>query len=125
MQPQPSNSVGTELLFENDRIRVWNLVLEPGQELPLHRHEADYVFVVLTPARFTVSETSGESQTMECDDGLVEYRAVGRGVTHALRNSGDQRYREIVVELKGPSVVADPQEPEGNGRYRERGRRYE
>jgi quercetin dioxygenase-like cupin family protein len=114
---QPSRSMGTELLFENDRIRVWDLVLEPGQELSLHHHESDYVFVVLTAGRFTVLKQDGESETMECGDGLVEYTEVGPGVIHGLRNSGQQRYREIIVELKGPSRAATPREAEDNGRY--------
>jgi quercetin dioxygenase-like cupin family protein len=117
MSSQPSKSVGTELLFENDRIRVWDLVLEPGQELSRHHHESDYVFVVLTPGRFTVLQQDGDSETMECENGLVEYTEVGPGIVHGLRNSGQQRYREIIVELKGPSRAATPQESEDNGRY--------
>jgi len=32
-----STNIGTELLFENERIRVWSMVLQPGEESPLHR----------------------------------------------------------------------------------------
>jgi hypothetical protein len=28
---EPSDRIGTELLFENDRVRVWDMVLEPGE----------------------------------------------------------------------------------------------
>ena len=32
--------VGTRLLFENERIRVWDITLEPGERLPFHRRRA-------------------------------------------------------------------------------------
>ena len=31
--------VGTRLLFENERIRVWDITLEPGQRLPPRSRE--------------------------------------------------------------------------------------
>ena len=36
--------VGTRLLFENERIRVWDITLEPGKRLPLHRHRTSYFY---------------------------------------------------------------------------------
>jgi quercetin dioxygenase-like cupin family protein len=30
--------VGTEKVFENDKVIVWNFALEPGQETPMHTH---------------------------------------------------------------------------------------
>jgi hypothetical protein len=35
---EESRKVGTRLLFENDAIRVWEIALEPGDVLPMHRH---------------------------------------------------------------------------------------
>ena len=40
-----SKDVGTELLFENDRVKVWSMALEPGETSPYHQHDNDYVFV--------------------------------------------------------------------------------
>jgi len=39
--------VATKLLFENDRVKVWELDLEPGQTSDLHEHHHDYVLVQL------------------------------------------------------------------------------
>ena len=48
-----SRDVGTELLFENDRVRVKGKELAHGESSPYHRHESDYVYVIpLIPARF-------------------------------------------------------------------------
>lgn len=39
--------VGTALLFENDRVKVWEMDLEPGEDSGLHHHGHDYVLVVI------------------------------------------------------------------------------
>ncbi|MEU6208086.1 cupin, partial [Micromonospora musae] len=31
--------VGQEIVYENDRVRVWHIRLEPGESQPLHRHD--------------------------------------------------------------------------------------
>jgi beta-alanine degradation protein BauB len=119
MSDQPTDHVGTELLFENDRLRVWSLVLEPGQEAPRHHHQHDYLFITTAPGRFTVLQDGADGDTSACDAGLVEYREVGPGLHHGLRNSGSSTYREIIVELKGPSRSPTTREPQDNGRYKE------
>lgn len=42
-----STDVGSKLLYENERCRVWDLSLEPhsGEDLPFHAHVLDYFFV--------------------------------------------------------------------------------
>jgi beta-alanine degradation protein BauB len=35
--------VGTAVLFENERVKVWEMDLQPGQESDLHRHNRDYI----------------------------------------------------------------------------------
>jgi hypothetical protein len=34
--------VGTQLLSESERVRVWHLEVRPGERLPVHRHVLDY-----------------------------------------------------------------------------------
>jgi hypothetical protein len=118
MSSNASPLVGSEVLFENDRIRVWDLRLGPGEEVNLHRHENDYAFVCVTPGRVTVLRDGRDAETTEVDDGYVEYTEVGQGIEHTLRNTGGNEYREILIELKGPSASPEPQDPEDNGRSR-------
>jgi quercetin dioxygenase-like cupin family protein len=116
MQNQITTEIGTELLFENDRIRVWQMVLQPGEESPHHRHESDYVFVYTTPSRMTAFLEGQEPSTSDFDDGFVQYTAVGPGTTHHIRNSGTIEHRQILVEFKGGSMSQTLQPPEHNGR---------
>ena len=43
--------IGTEVVFENDRVRIWNLRLAPGERSAVHRHESDYVLVQISGGR--------------------------------------------------------------------------
>jgi beta-alanine degradation protein BauB len=43
---KPTEHVGTRLLFENDRVRVWDLALGPGESLAAHIHRLDYLILV-------------------------------------------------------------------------------
>jgi len=113
-----TTNIGTELLFENDRIRVWDMVLQPGEESPHHRHEGDYVFIYTTPSRITAFLEGQSPSTSEFDDGFVQYTEVGPGTTHHIRNDGTEAHRQILVEFKGTSVAPALRTPETNRRSR-------
>ncbi len=113
-----SDCIGTELLFENDRVRVWDLRLQPGEASPVHRHRGDYLFVQVTPSTVEAHEGGEAPSLTECDDGFVQYTEVGQGIWHKIRNDSDQVHRQILVEFKGPSRSATLQQPEHNGRMR-------
>jgi beta-alanine degradation protein BauB len=116
MTDQASRQVGSEVLFENDRVRVWRLTLQPGEASPHHRHEHDYLFVHVTPATLELRQAGEAPSTEAFEVGYVEYTEVGSGVEHQIVNRGDAVLHEILVELKGPSRAATPQEPQTNGR---------
>jgi quercetin dioxygenase-like cupin family protein len=118
MSDDVSEQVGTSVLFENDRIRVWDLTLQPGETSPRHRHRHDYVFVHVTPGTVEVHQAGEAPSVEECDAGYVEYTEVGPGVEHHLVNRGNAVLCEVLVEFKGPSRAAAPRPPETNGRSR-------
>ena len=111
---KPSHNVGTKLLFENDRVRVWDMTLQPGQSSERHLHESDYLFVTLLDAQITLFPSDGPPETSRATPLGVEYTEVGKGIAHRLQNTGSTVHREILVELKGPSRSAVPNEPESN-----------
>jgi hypothetical protein len=37
-----NETVGTTVWFENDRVRIWDFRLEPGERLPFHCHSRTY-----------------------------------------------------------------------------------
>jgi len=103
-QPPVSPEVGTKLLFENERVRVWDLCLEPGEGTGLHRHENDYLYVVIGDGvlqRVDPDGTRVEPKPMS--DGQVVFRAVNDDCVHEAVNAGEAPWRNIVVELKDES----------------------
>lgn len=100
-QVEPSKQVGTKLLFENDRVRVWDLQLAPGESTGVHRHETDYLYVVIGGGSLQTIYGDGRRdppRTME--DGDVRFRSVEGENVHEAINVGDTPWRNIVVELK-------------------------
>jgi beta-alanine degradation protein BauB len=98
-----SSDVGTRLLFENEHVRVWDLALQPGKAIPLHRHELDYLYVVIGGGKLQTEFADGTADPpREMADGDVRFRAVEGEAVHAARNVGTTPWRNIVVELKRP-----------------------
>jgi hypothetical protein len=114
-----SNQVATSVIFENSRIRVWEMTLAPGQASDWHTHMHDYVFVNLAPARISLKVSDREPVSRGLDEGFVQYVAVGaEGENqHQLVNAGDTPLRQVLVELLGPSEAGEPGEPENNGKF--------
>ena len=103
--PRTFGDVATKLLFENDRVKVWELALEPGEESDLHEHHHDYFLVQLEGDK--IAGVFEEDTKGEYPPGIVEgdvsYGNVfwtRRGSIETARNTGKQPYREILVELK-------------------------
>jgi hypothetical protein len=96
--------VATRLLFENARVRVWEMDLAPGARSATHRHAVDYVLVQIEGDRIAAQpepDTAGAYRDyIEADvvPGKVRY-IVGGGIETAI-NVGRRRYREILIELK-------------------------
>ncbi len=92
------------VLFENARVRIWEMKLPPGQEGPVHRHELDHILVQISGDRRAVvpePDTAGEYDAYEEADvvpGNCFY--VQRGGIERARNVGTQAYHEIIIELK-------------------------
>lgn len=117
--PTASTKVGTELLFENDRVRVWQMILAPGESSEMHRHEHDYLFVHLTRTKLeSRSPGTDDVRLFDCEDGFVSFSVVGSDgrPPHQVTNVADEPHRQIVLELLGPSAAEHEQPPQTNGR---------
>ena len=96
--------IGDRVLFEDDKIRVWEMVLEPNERSPAHHHAHDYVIVVCEGDHVTVQPVPGsEERSGEGYGALVvtpgEAVALHGGATEVAINSGKIRYRDIQIEF--------------------------
>lgn len=106
--------VGTRKVFEDDRVIVWHLDLEPGEQGDRHTHTLDYVVKVISGSTLEVAGPNGELlDTVELESGgAVAFRVEGDLIlsdrpgypavpaTHSARNVGTSTFREVLIEFK-------------------------
>ncbi|MFP8881726.1 MAG: hypothetical protein AAEJ52_08475 [Myxococcota bacterium] len=106
--------VGTKKIFEDERVIIWELFLEPGEVIELHTHQHDYFFYVFEGGTIHAFDADdNHTATLELSAGdTVAFRHEGKELvpmtsgdppipsTHWARNAGETRYREILVEMK-------------------------
>ena len=97
--------IGSEVVFENDRVRIWQLRLAPGERSAVHRHELDHILVQISGDRIAVqpeADTEGPYKEYFAAD-LVPGAAifVPKGGVETAVNVGEEPYLEVLIELKG------------------------
>jgi hypothetical protein len=98
---EPNYDVGTRLLLENDRVKVWEIVLEPGQRAPFHWHTNPYFYVCAAPGRVKTRFPNGYFVEGDEEAGgvaFMEHTAAEPGI-HDLENVGETTIRYTTVEL--------------------------
>jgi hypothetical protein len=96
--------VASRVLFENDRVRIWEMHLDPGEKSAVHRHDLDYILVFLAGDRIRVDvepDSAGPyTESMEFGVPVGHAVYVERGGIETAVNAGSDAYREILIELK-------------------------
>jgi mannose-6-phosphate isomerase-like protein (cupin superfamily) len=96
-----NRAVGTNLWFENDRVRVWEVRLEPGERGPFHAHLADYFWTVVEEGRGLQRLADGTFAVRQYRVGETMFieNTPERPLIHDLENVGDTVLRFVTVEL--------------------------
>jgi predicted metal-dependent enzyme (double-stranded beta helix superfamily) len=96
--------IATRILMENDRVKIWEMDLAPGEESDIHEHTMDYILVVLEGDKIAgvpQDDSAGlYNQYVEVDVSPGEHFWIEKGGIETARNIGTKRYREIAIELK-------------------------
>ena len=100
-QTEALGNVATKLLVENDRVKIWEMLLEPGESSDLHHHAMDYVLCILEGDSIDADPPGGKTFHASIQPGQVFF--IKRGGTERAVNRGTKRFREIVIEIKDPS----------------------
>ncbi len=104
MVTEPTGQVGTQVMFENDRVRVWDLSLAPGESLAKHIHRLNYFYIIESGGliRFANPDDSADYKDVQFENDQVRFHVVGEGkVDNRLTNIGTNHHRNYVIELKG------------------------
>lgn len=98
------------LLFENDRIRIWELIMKPGETCNWHVHEYDHLLVVIDGASIEGRRADGSTARLEIPDHQVLYIPRSEQPEVASNVSPTRTLRELIIDLKdehaGPTARA-------------------
>ena len=93
------------LLFENDKVRVLDTNIVPGDTVPLHTHRWPSAMYILSFSHFVRRDAAGNVLVDSRNLGVPpEGSALWLGplAPHTLENVGERDLRVISVEVKTP-----------------------
>lgn len=85
-----------KVLVNNDRVRVLDVVMKPGEKMPMHSHP-DNVLYVVTGGTSRSTDPKGETKDRTSKDGEWVFR---KGETHEVKNTGKKAIHVVQIELK-------------------------
>ena len=98
----PNPCVGSMLLSENERPRVWMIRLAPGERIGFHRHVLDYFWTAVSGGRGRQHVHDGTTVEYTYQIGETRHETYGAGEfkVHDLENLGDREMVFMTVEFK-------------------------
>ncbi|MEP3785424.1 cupin domain-containing protein [Ascidiaceihabitans sp.] len=97
------SDIGTDLVLETNKMRVWHLRLAPGQTLPPHRHDRPYFWTVLTDGKGLSCFEDGRQVPVTYAAGATRHfpdLTPANGFVHDLTNVGDTELVFVTTEFK-------------------------
>ena len=93
--------VGTRLLSESERVRVWIIRLAPGERIGFHRHVLDYFWTSVTGGRGRQHVHDGSTVEYTYRPGETRHETYGLGEfkVHDLENLGDKEMVFMTIEF--------------------------
>lgn len=100
-EARTNGCVGTKLLSEDARCRVWTIVLPPGARIGFHTHVLDYFWTAVTSGRARSHYGDGRMAEVEYAAGDIQHLSFGPGesMTHDLANIGETELIFTTVEF--------------------------
>lgn len=87
-----------KLLLENEKVRVLEIRLKPGEKAPMHNHPNDHVLYVMKDAIFKITSSDGTSSEFDLKAEQTVWMKAG---SHEAENIGKTDGHIIVLEIKG------------------------
>jgi hypothetical protein len=110
----PNPCVGTALLSETERTRVWIIRLAPGERTGFHRHVLDYFWTSISGGRARQHMQDGTILECTYEPGETRHESYGKGEfkVHDLQNLEGKEMVFMTVEFKDSANKPMPL-PEG------------
>jgi hypothetical protein len=93
--------VGSTLVSESDRVRIWHIAMQPGERLEFHRHVLDYFWTTTVAGRGRSRYPDGRVVEADYPVGSTKNYRIEKGGTfmHDLENVGDTVLSFVTVEF--------------------------
>jgi quercetin dioxygenase-like cupin family protein len=89
---------GHELVLENDRVRVYRVVLGPGEATGMHTHAPAGLQVAVTAGKIAIRSGESRKEVQEVKAG--EFAWHGSATTQSVENAGTGRYEVVEIDWK-------------------------
>jgi beta-alanine degradation protein BauB len=102
LERAPDNlDVGTSLVFSNERVKVWEVRLRPGERAPFHAHTRDYFWTVVDGGVGKQRSPDGtfRVRNYEVGDTSFSTHSPEEPTLHDFENAGESQIRFVTVEL--------------------------
>jgi quercetin dioxygenase-like cupin family protein len=93
------------LALENDYVRLFQVEVPAHESTLLHRHDHDYVYVVLGEAQLTNLVSGKPPVALKVADGDIHFTR--GGFAHVARNDGATPFRVVAIELLHPQGAVE------------------
>jgi len=92
------------LKFENEYVRVFDVIVPPADATLFHIHSNDYLFVSIGDANLKAEVLGSQPGDLILKDGEVRYSKAT--ITHRVTNQSKDQFRNITIEvLKSPGLA--------------------
>lgn len=95
------------LRFVNEHVRVFDVLIPPGDASLFHTHVHDGLGVRLSDARIRDEPLDGESSEVSVTRGAVSFSHRPAPLTHRVHNIGATPFRIVFIELLPAAARAD------------------
>ncbi|MGB5434295.1 MAG: hypothetical protein WBM98_00280 [Maribacter sp.] len=100
-----SNDLGQNLLFENENLRIWEVVLLPNERLPFRKINMDYSWVSLTTGMAISRYADGKILLMRIEKGDSAFLSCKeKTYIYDLENKGDDILFFHLTEFKHQTI---------------------
>jgi len=107
--PPPFPREAARLMFENDRVAVWDVTWPKGQPSAMHEHPVDQLSVALVGGTKRVTRLGAAPTVSESKRGQIVFTP--KGTVHMEEGVSDVPERKIMLQLKSS------QSPPGSGAF--------
>ncbi|MCC7292324.1 MAG: hypothetical protein IT449_09720 [Phycisphaerales bacterium] len=100
--PVKTDPAKTKVVFENERVRVLESHLKPGEKLAMHWHPANLIYA-LTDAKAKFTDSAGKVTEKALAAGAAMW---SDAVSHTVENVGPAEMGALNIEFKDPVEAA-------------------